>query len=460
MLTRNIVSGIIKNMESGKGQTHKRITVVLFVSNASFIVNSQLPYTPFTRRTNYVNTKMDRTKRIDLPRRVVNPGGGGSLGAFSPATLQNVLRYKFLARRRLGFTLVELLVVIAIIGILIALLLPAVQAAREAARRMQCTNNLKQIGLAVHNFHDVRQGLPPIAVYSYKPTIFTLLLPYMEQNSLYDWLAQNSPQFQSPTVEASENMHFPDIWFCNVLDDSGRTQVASISVYKCPSRRSGTTYVTNVGTETSTVCSGPQCDYAAVVAKVKERRWLCYMYDDKSDADSSLDKFIGPFRIPLVHATGTLGVDKWNDYIRVTTWECRDTMAWWQDGTSNQLLFGEKFIPAHALTTGISTATEAQRYWDGSFLYCENDRGFNVGRLIHNDSGKDPDRILVESPSDKFYIGKAPTGVYGRGGFGSHHASTCNFLIGDGSVRAISTTILPATLFALASVSDGTATSL
>ncbi len=89
-----------------------------------------------------------------------------------------------------GFTLVELLVVITIIGILIALLLPAVQAAREAARRMHCANNVKQIGLALHNYESVTKALPPGAIW-YNPlprngSILVHILPYIEQQTLYD----------------------------------------------------------------------------------------------------------------------------------------------------------------------------------------------------------------------------------------------------------------------------------
>lgn len=91
-------------------------------------------------------------------------------------------------RRRLGFTLVELLVVIAIIGVLIALLLPAVQAAREAARRSQCTNNLKQFGLALHNYHDTNRAFPPGNMGTLPFTGISLharLLPYMEESNIY-----------------------------------------------------------------------------------------------------------------------------------------------------------------------------------------------------------------------------------------------------------------------------------
>ena len=108
-------------------------------------------------------------------------------------------------RCRKGFTLVELLVVIAIIGILIALLLPAVQAAREAARRSQCTNNMKQIGLAMHNYHDTLQSFP---FGTRGPSLTTganwrmSLLPFIEQKAVYDQAMQGT-DFASPYTGAT-----------------------------------------------------------------------------------------------------------------------------------------------------------------------------------------------------------------------------------------------------------------
>ena len=90
-------------------------------------------------------------------------------------------------RKQRGFTLVELLVVIAIIGVLVALLLPAIQAAREAARRSQCVNNLKQITLATHNYHDAHGLLPPGGRAPFRQTWYHAILPYIEQGALeYD----------------------------------------------------------------------------------------------------------------------------------------------------------------------------------------------------------------------------------------------------------------------------------
>ncbi|QDV69472.1 hypothetical protein Poly24_31880 [Rosistilla carotiformis] len=109
--------------------------------------------------------------------------------------------------RRIGFTLVELLVVIAIIGILVGLLLPAVQAAREAARRMQCSNNFKQIGLAFHNYHDTFKSFPAAWYVHYPAPPYNIqggcvgLLPFMEQQPLYDrYDSRFSPTNEGGTI--------------------------------------------------------------------------------------------------------------------------------------------------------------------------------------------------------------------------------------------------------------------
>src|SRR5438552_1850313 len=102
---------------------------------------------------------------------------------------------------RRGFTLVELLVVIAIIGVLVALLLPAVQMAREAARRTQCTNHQRQLALAAHNFHDINRAFPP-GVYQLKfsaapqfrgISVYVKLLPYLEQANLAQGWDETDP---------------------------------------------------------------------------------------------------------------------------------------------------------------------------------------------------------------------------------------------------------------------------
>ena len=107
-------------------------------------------------------------------------------------------------RPRRGFTLIELLVVIAIIAVLIALLLPAVQSAREAARRAQCVNNLKQIGLAMHNYHQSINSLPwGDGPWWIEWSAHTLLLPYIEQGPIYNAINFGNMQF----VDGSSFVH-------------------------------------------------------------------------------------------------------------------------------------------------------------------------------------------------------------------------------------------------------------
>ncbi|MBN1854348.1 MAG: DUF1559 domain-containing protein [Pirellulales bacterium] len=145
-------------------------------------------------------------------RRVPNSRGGRFNRAGASTRPIDSIHRSNPSGSRFGFTLIELLVVIAIIGILIALLLPAVQAARESARRTSCQNNLKQIGLAVQLFHDTQGHLPPPKLghtnFDTRGSTFVILLPYLEEGNLYQDYDIEKRIYDEPNIRAtSKTIH-------------------------------------------------------------------------------------------------------------------------------------------------------------------------------------------------------------------------------------------------------------
>jgi prepilin-type N-terminal cleavage/methylation domain-containing protein/prepilin-type processing-associated H-X9-DG protein len=217
---------------------------------------------------------------------------------------------------RRAFTLVELLVVIAIIGVLVALLLPAVQAAREASRRTKCQNNIRQLGLGVHNFSDVNNVLIPARI-NYQYLGWTvMLLPYIEQNNLYT-------QFDLTKT---------------VLVQSQQAMKTTVPIYVCPSRhqlgQQSKTY-----NDAGTGMNGALGDYATV---------------DGTSGDDPPYRRVSAVGM-LVNAIGT-----------ISNWKSQTRYATITDGLSNTIMMGEKHVRLADLATEDPGGDGAQL---GSYAY-------------------------------------------------------------------------------------------
>lgn len=317
------------------------------------------------------------------------------------------------SRHRVGFTLIELLVVIAIIAILIALLLPAVQQAREAARRSQCKNNLKQIGLAVHNYHDVHQMFPPAkissgminpatnAVYTtlgiLNTTGWVLMLPNLDQAPLY-----NQYNLNVPSSLSNEATGRPYAMNASTSNANAAIVQTKIAVFNCPSDPANMP-ATSVN---ANVTNGPyECNNA---------RRASYFFSTGQDEDrtnnyaarvSSTSAWTnGP--VANANVRGAFGNDG------------AARMADISDGSSNTLMCGESTQLRH-------TSTSYGPWWGAGTHTCCH------GRIPSADA-----KFAINAD----YNANGTKQQYAWG-FGSHHTGGAHFVMCDGSVRFISENI-------------------
>jgi prepilin-type N-terminal cleavage/methylation domain-containing protein len=326
-------------------------------------------------------------------------------------------------RTRGGFTLIELLVVIAIIAVLIALLLPAVQQAREAARRTQCKNNLKQFGLAIHNFHDLKNGLVPISLGPDRLTWYALILPMMDQAPLYNQLDLNgTTAYASPTNNQN-----------NIVCNS--TGMAGVPVWTCPSRRA------NAMNKKGIVVS----DYVAITWDTQPGTNEFNDVSDISQAGGNAVRQKQMLQSAIRGPSGNAG-----DY------QCRTTFGYVTDGTSNTAMVAEKHLTPTGLGVGGGDNPDNR---DGSMFW--NQGGGYTGATGQSDGGWG--ELWIAGPTNNRPLAQSMTynatniRDAGNPNLGSWHVGICQFLMGDGSVRGISTNINVSILSNLGNAQDGNA---
>ncbi|MBA4190334.1 MAG: prepilin-type cleavage/methylation domain-containing protein [Planctomycetaceae bacterium] len=291
-----------------------------------------------------------------------------------------------------GFTLIELLVVIAIIAILIGLLLPAVQKVREAATRMKCQNNLKQIGLAVHNYHDALGKLPP-ARFEYRYLAWpVLILPFIEQDNLYKQFTLTAAVSAQPSAAIQ----------------------ATVPTYQCPSRHMSGQLSTQHDA-TATGQSGSLGDYATV---------------DGPDGNDPPYRRVSAAGM-IVIAAGTSG--------STVGWRSQTSLTSVTDGLSSTLMIGEK----HVRQVDIGKDSGGDGPIMGGFAY-------SFMRVAGGTSGgAGAEWPLGNGPTDN--VGGQALAV-----FGSWHTGAVNFVWGDGSVRSLKFNIDSVTLARLTTRAIGT----